>query len=297
VRNTKYNPYGSTCSSTGSKDNARKYTGQVLDDQTNLYYYNARYYDPVLCQFITPDTRVSNPFNPQNLNRYTYCLNNPIKYIDPSGHDADVYLSISKPATPESERRYREGKNKWENDREDRRLARQQGREQRQQERLQRKEQHDAEKALGAADKYGHVPVSGEFGAYGEIVSNVGGDLSNWALGSYASTPLTGPFGWAVGTGVSALATGANVLAVGLYIMDFEVTGSNESLTNAGFAGGGVVLGWVGGKVLGGASYSYKAEKFYQDGRRGALKNSIAFTRSFENSVVGTLYGEVKKKK
>jgi RHS repeat-associated protein len=57
---------------------------------TSLYYYNTRYYDPLIGGFISPDTIVPLPSNPQSFNRYSYCLNNPLKYIDPSGHD--VYI-------------------------------------------------------------------------------------------------------------------------------------------------------------------------------------------------------------
>ena len=49
-------------------------------------YYHARYYDPLLRRFTQPDTIIPNPHNPQDLNRYTYTRNNPIKYTDPSGH-------------------------------------------------------------------------------------------------------------------------------------------------------------------------------------------------------------------
>jgi hypothetical protein len=35
-------------------------------------------------RFISPDTIIPHPFNPQSFNRYSYCLNNPLKYIDPS---------------------------------------------------------------------------------------------------------------------------------------------------------------------------------------------------------------------
>src|SRR5262249_39334 len=49
-------------------------------------YYGARYYDPQLGRFITPDTVIQNPYDPQTLNRYTYTRNNPIIYVDPSGH-------------------------------------------------------------------------------------------------------------------------------------------------------------------------------------------------------------------
>ncbi len=67
----------------------RKFTGQRLDD-TGLYYYGARYYDPEIGRFISADTFVQYPANPQSFNRYSYCLNNPLRYIDPSGHIVTV---------------------------------------------------------------------------------------------------------------------------------------------------------------------------------------------------------------
>jgi RHS repeat-associated protein len=65
---------------------SHRYTGQVFDDVTGLYYYNARYYDPELGRFIQPDTIVPYPGDPQTYNRYSYVNNNPLKYVDPSGH-------------------------------------------------------------------------------------------------------------------------------------------------------------------------------------------------------------------
>ncbi|MCD4739002.1 MAG: RHS repeat-associated core domain-containing protein [Anaerolineae bacterium] len=50
------------------------------------YDHNARYYNPTLGRFISADTIVPNPGDPQSLNRYAYTLNNPLKYTDPSGH-------------------------------------------------------------------------------------------------------------------------------------------------------------------------------------------------------------------
>jgi RHS repeat-associated protein len=79
----KYLPFGQTLA--GSVDTDKLFTGQRLD-LTGLYYYGARYYDPTIGRFISPDTIVPYPINPQSLNRYSYCLNNPLKYIDPSGH-------------------------------------------------------------------------------------------------------------------------------------------------------------------------------------------------------------------
>lgn len=63
-----------------------QYTSQELDGSTGLYFYNARYYDPALGRFTQPDTIVPDPTDPQALNRYSYVRNNPINYIDPTGH-------------------------------------------------------------------------------------------------------------------------------------------------------------------------------------------------------------------
>lgn len=81
-----YYPYGQTRTNTGSINVNHKYTSQELDGSTGLYFYNARYYDPVLGRFISPDTIVPNPRDPQDFNRYSYVNNNPLNYIDPTGH-------------------------------------------------------------------------------------------------------------------------------------------------------------------------------------------------------------------
>ncbi len=52
------------------------YTGKEKD-ATGLYYYGARYYDPALGRFTTPDSIVQNLYDPQMLNRYAYVRNNP----------------------------------------------------------------------------------------------------------------------------------------------------------------------------------------------------------------------------
>ena len=67
-------------------DVSRQFTGQILDSETGLYYYGARYYDPELARFIQPDTVIPDLANPQSYNRYSYAANNPVKYVDPDGH-------------------------------------------------------------------------------------------------------------------------------------------------------------------------------------------------------------------
>lgn len=65
-----------------------KYTGQERDNETALYFYNARYYDSRTGRFISADRVVQSKRNPQFLNRYSYVMNNPMRLIDPSGQVA-----------------------------------------------------------------------------------------------------------------------------------------------------------------------------------------------------------------
>ena len=63
----------------------RGYCGHEHLPEFGLINMNARLYDPALCRFLSPDPIVQAPTDPQNFNRYTYCLNNPLRYTDPSG--------------------------------------------------------------------------------------------------------------------------------------------------------------------------------------------------------------------
>ncbi len=135
VAKTTYFPFGSARSSTGTIETEKKFTGQRLDGSTGLYlmqssapvwtvdapaaalsapltvsaWWAGRYYDPPIGRFTQADTIVPYPGNPQALNRYSYVANNPLKYVDPSGHfwdwipDAltlafDVYQLILDPS-------------------------------------------------------------------------------------------------------------------------------------------------------------------------------------------------------
>jgi RHS repeat-associated protein len=73
-----------------------RFTGQK-EDASGLYYFNARYYDPSIGQFISPDTLVPDPSNVQAYNRYLYALGNPLRYNDPSGHSACMALAPVAP--------------------------------------------------------------------------------------------------------------------------------------------------------------------------------------------------------
>ncbi len=81
-----YDPWGNVSASTGTADTDRLYTGQRFDAATGLYCYNARYYDPTLARFISPDTIVPGVGDPQAWNRYAYVRGNPLRCTDPTGH-------------------------------------------------------------------------------------------------------------------------------------------------------------------------------------------------------------------
>ncbi len=84
----RYLPFGGyrTTPTTNPSITDRGFTGQKHNNSLGLIYYNARFYVPYINRFISADTIVPDPANPQSFNRYSYALNNPVKYTDPSGH-------------------------------------------------------------------------------------------------------------------------------------------------------------------------------------------------------------------
>ncbi|MFH2112437.1 MAG: RHS repeat-associated core domain-containing protein [Candidatus Bathyarchaeota archaeon] len=82
IYESNYEPYGPEYGESGSEE--FRYTGKQ-EDPTGLYYFGARYYDPVTGRFTTRDSVFGDLTDPQSLNRYVYCRNNPHKYTDPDG--------------------------------------------------------------------------------------------------------------------------------------------------------------------------------------------------------------------
>jgi len=89
VGELRYRAYGETRYSSGTTPTSRRFTGQRREGTIGLYDYGARFYDPLLGRFLSADTVVPEPGNPQALNRYAYVLNNPLKYTDPTGHQGE----------------------------------------------------------------------------------------------------------------------------------------------------------------------------------------------------------------
>lgn len=94
-----YQPFGEirVNNKTGAYDEKRKYTGHLHDDETNLEYMEARYYnaqwgrftseDPLFLQIGASQESAKLLSDPQSLNSYAYARNNPLKYVDPDGRD------------------------------------------------------------------------------------------------------------------------------------------------------------------------------------------------------------------
>jgi len=92
VEDAQYLPYGSMRSywTSGGAVSDYKFTDQELDTSTGLYNYGARLYDSAIGRFLSVDPVVANLYDPQTLDPYAYCRNNPLIYTDPSG---EVFLA------------------------------------------------------------------------------------------------------------------------------------------------------------------------------------------------------------
>ncbi len=105
VTELRYYPYGNVRYNPGSQITTYRFTGQRWDSGTGLYWYQSRWYDPIIGRFVQPDTIVPNPGNPQDLNRYSYVRNSPLRYTDPTGHwifekEPDDYFFIPPSRSP-----------------------------------------------------------------------------------------------------------------------------------------------------------------------------------------------------
>jgi len=90
VSELRYSAFGETRYQNGSLTTDYLYTGQRQEAEIGLYYYVARWYDPAIGRFIQADTIVPNPASAKGYDRFVYADNNPLKYIDPSGHRIDL---------------------------------------------------------------------------------------------------------------------------------------------------------------------------------------------------------------
>ncbi len=74
---------------------SRGYTGHKMLRAFGLIHMDGRVYDPVIGRFLSPDNYVQLPENSQSFNRYSYCLNNPLKYVDPDGEFPWLLIAVA----------------------------------------------------------------------------------------------------------------------------------------------------------------------------------------------------------
>jgi RHS repeat-associated protein len=79
-----YDPFGKPINA--PTQDVRMWHGERFDHDSGLIYMNARFYDPELGRFASPDSIIPDPYRPQSLDRYAYVENDPANYTDPSGH-------------------------------------------------------------------------------------------------------------------------------------------------------------------------------------------------------------------
>ena len=82
---TRYYPFGEA-RFTGPMVTDKLFTGKRQIAELGIYHYQARFYSPKLGRFLSADTIVPGYANPQSWNRYSYVVNNPLRYTDPTGH-------------------------------------------------------------------------------------------------------------------------------------------------------------------------------------------------------------------
>ena len=219
VFSAEYDAWGRQTVSVNTIGLIRGYCGHEMLNEFNLINMNGRVYDPVLGRFLSPDKYVQQGDNSQNYNSYSYCLNNPLKYTDPSGNlfgidDAIIAFAAFSMGSSMMQAAF-EGKNVW---------------------------KAGALSLLSSAASYG----IGE--AFKNVASTFGNELLRAGAHGLASGVVSALDG---GNFVSSFVSGAAASGMGSYAQSVDMnTGLMVASTTAM---GGVVAWMVGGDFLQGA--------------------------------------------
>jgi RHS repeat-associated protein len=100
VAELRYKAWGEIRYTWGTPRTTFRFTGQRIEESLGLYHMGARWYDPRLARWLSADSIVPSPANPQGLNRYSWVLNSPLMLVDPTGHGGvawwDVLINAGK---------------------------------------------------------------------------------------------------------------------------------------------------------------------------------------------------------
>jgi RHS repeat-associated protein len=87
IRLHDFKPFGEEITPPSTADR-KLFTGQERDQSTGLDYFGARYYRPDLGRFTSADdSSFLDPFEPRSANLYAHAFANPLRWVDPTGHD------------------------------------------------------------------------------------------------------------------------------------------------------------------------------------------------------------------
>jgi RHS repeat-associated protein len=94
IKSYSYDAFGNEKNIDANDNNPFRYSGEYFDKETGTIYLRARYYDPQMGRFTSQDSLLGNTNDPLSLNLYTYVQNDPMQYVDPSGHFLETLLDV-----------------------------------------------------------------------------------------------------------------------------------------------------------------------------------------------------------
>ena len=94
IKSYHYDAFGNEEDIDKKDTNPYRYSGEYYDKETDTIYLRARYYDPDLGRFLTRDTYTGEEDDPLSLHLYTYCANDGVNNVDPSGHALETLIDI-----------------------------------------------------------------------------------------------------------------------------------------------------------------------------------------------------------
>ncbi len=96
IKTYEYDSFGNEINSDSKGDNPFRYCREYYDKETEEIYLRARYYQPAVGRFSTRDTYTGEEDEPLSLHLYTYCKNDSINNIDPTGHwDQKIHYGLT----------------------------------------------------------------------------------------------------------------------------------------------------------------------------------------------------------
>lgn len=95
IKTYEYDSFGNEVNPNTKDENPFRYCGEYFDKETDSIYLRARYYQAYLGRFLTRDTYTGEADDPLSLHLYTYCGNDGVNRIDPSGNVFETILDIA----------------------------------------------------------------------------------------------------------------------------------------------------------------------------------------------------------